>query len=358
MFKTMPSFVQRKLGNTHSFNTMSFNTQWQYNIPFESYIYDHIWTQIIQILCTLVPLLLAVAFLTYAERKIMASMQRRIGPSVWGLFGVLQAFIDGLKLFVKEPSVPSTADQPLYIWAPMLTFIVSQIAWAAIPFGETNVISDLTYGAFYLLAVSSVGVYGILLAGWASNSKYAFLGCCRSVAQMISYELPMGMIILTVSICAGSLNIAHIVSSQYGVWFALALWPQLFIWFICTLAETNRSPFDLPEAEAELVAGYNVEYGAMGFALFFIAEYANMIFMSTQSALFFFGGDSSPITLLPNGCFWLWFKTFIFLFLFVWVRATLPRYRFDMLMRLGWKVFLPYTIAGFLTCAACLYAIY
>ena len=314
---------------------------------------------IIQILCTLVPLLLSVAFLTLAERKIMASMQRRVGPNLWGYCGVLQPILDGAKLFFKEPMLPSTADAPLYIWAPMLTFIVSQIAWAAIPFTPTNVVSDLPLGVFYLLAVSSVGVYGILLAGWSSNSKYAFLGCCRSVAQMISYELPMGMIILTVCLLAGSLSLTEIVNSQSSVSFFWALWPQCLIWFICCLAETNRSPFDLPEAEAELVAGFNVEYSSMGFALFFIAEYANMIFMSTFTAILFFGGSVSPVFWLPDGAFWLFTKTFIFLFLFVWVRATLPRYRYDQLMKLGWKAFLPLTIAGFLTTASfCLFINY
>lgn len=282
----------------------------------------------------------------------MASMQRRIGPSKYGFSGLLQAFLDGLKLFVKEPSVPSSADQPLYIWAPMLTFIVSQIAWVAIPFSETNVISDLPYGAFYLLAVSSVGVYGILIAGWSSNSKYAFLGCCRSVAQMISYELTMGTIVLTVCLLSTDLNLNTIVNDQAYVWYYLPLLPQLCIWFICTLAETNRAPFDLPEAEAELVAGYNVEYGAMGFALFFIAEYANMIFMSALTSLWFFGGSQSPINMLPNGVMWFALKTLFFLFLFVWVRATLPRYRFDLLMIIGWKLFLPLMIAGFLVTAS------
>nr|YP_009746605.1 NADH dehydrogenase subunit 1 [Jenufa perforata]QII41620.1 NADH dehydrogenase subunit 1 [Jenufa perforata] len=327
-----------------------------YNTTFPSFFSSVNLTEtlsiIIQIFCTLVPLLLSVAFLTLAERKIMASMQRRVGPNMWGYCGILQPILDGAKLFFKEPILPSSADTPLYVWAPCLTFIVSQIAWAAIPFTDTNVVSDLPLGAFYLLAVSSVGVYGILLAGWASNSKYAFLGCCRSVAQMISYELPMGMIVLTVCLLAGSLSLTEIVNAQSSVYFFWALWPQCLMWFICCLAETNRSPFDLPEAEAELVAGFNVEYSSMGFALFFIAEYSNMIFMSALSALLFFGGSVSPVFWLPNGAIWFFIKTFIFLFLFVWVRATLPRYRYDILMKLGWKGFLPLTIAGFLVTAA------
>ena len=302
------------------------------------------------ILLTLVPLLLAVAFLTLAERKIMASMQRRLGPSVWGFAGVLQPFWDGLKLLVKEPMLPSNADIPLFIWAPVLTFIVSQIAWAAIPYATDAAIADLNLGIFYLLAVSSLGVYGIMLAGWSSNSKYAFLGCCRSVAQMISYELPMGIIVLTVCLLAGSLNLNAIIQSQKHVWFILPLFPMSIMWFICCLAETNRAPFDLPEAEAERVAGYNVEYSSMSFALFFISEYSNMILMSTITSLLFLGGPLAPTSFLSfvPGSFWRAIKTTIVLFLFVWVRATLPRYRYDQRMRLGWKVFLPLTLAGFL----------
>lgn len=309
---------------------------------------------IVQILSTLVPILLSVAFLTLAERKIMASMQRRVGPNVWGFCGILQPFWDGLKLLVKEPMLPSNADQPLFVWAPMLTFIVSQIAWAAIPFSEAGVVSDLNLGALYLLAVSSLGVYGILLAGWSSNSKYAFLGCCRSVAQMISYELPMGIIVLNVCLLSGSLNLSEIIKCQQSIWFMWPLWPQLIMWFICCLAETNRAPFDLPEAEAELVAGYNVEYSSMGFALFFIAEYANMMLMSTTLAILFLGGTGAPVSFLQiiPGSVWLSLKMTLVLFLFVWVRATLPRYRYDQLMRLGWKVFLPLSLAGFLFTAS------
>jgi len=309
---------------------------------------------LVQIIATILPVLLSVAFMTLAERKIMASMQRRLGPNLWGFCGVLQPFWDGLKLLVKEPMLPSNADQPLFVWAPMLTFITSQIGWVVIPFTSGGAVSDLNLGALYVLAVSSLGVYGILLAGWSSNSKYAFLGCCRSVAQMISYELPMGVIVLTVCLIVGSLNLSEIIESQKNIWFIWPLWPQLVMWFICCLAETNRAPFDLPEAEAELVAGYNVEYSSMGFALFFIAEYANMIFMSTLSSIFFLGGTNAPLQLLewiPGGI-WLSLKVTCFLFLFVWVRATLPRYRYDQLMRLGWKVFLPLTLAGFLFTAS------
>ena len=313
---------------------------------------------LVQIIATILPILLSVAFMTLAERKIMASMQRRLGPNLWGFCGVLQPFWDGLKLLVKEPMLPSNADQPLFVWAPMLTFITSQIGWVVIPFTSGGAVSDLNLGALYVLAVSSLGVYGILLAGWSSNSKYAFLGCCRSVAQMISYELPMGVIVLTVCLIVGSLNLSEIIEAQKSIWFLWPLWPQLVMWFICCLAETNRAPFDLPEAEAELVAGYNVEYSSMGFALFFIAEYANMIFMSTLSSIFFLGGTNAPFQILewiPGGI-WLSLKVTFFLFLFVWVRATLPRYRYDQLMRLGWKVFLPLTLAGFLFTASLMLA--
>jgi len=307
-----------------------------------------------QILCGLVPLRRSVAFLTLAERKIMASMQRRVGPNVWGFAGILQPFWDGLKAFVKEPILPSNADQPLFLWAPMLTFMTSQIGWAAIPYGHTHVLCDLNLGTLYVLTVSSLGVYGILLAGWSSNSKYAFLGCCRSVAQMISYELPMGLILLTICMISGSLNFLTIQEVQNSGWFLFPLLPQALMWFICCLAETNRAPFDLPEAEAELVAGYNVEYAGMSFALFFIAEYANMFMMSILCALLFLGGTQSPTIFrswIPGGL-WLSIKTTALLFGFVWVRATLPRYRYDQLMRLGWKSFLPRSLAGFLFTAA------
>lgn len=306
------------------------------------------------ILLTIVPVLLCVAFLTLAERKIMGAMQRRIGPSVWGFAGLLQPFLDGLKLVVKQPLLPSNSDAPLYVLAPSLTFIVSQIAWAAIPASALYNLCDLPLGAMYILAVSSMGVYGLLLAGWSSNSKYAFLGCLRSVAQMISYELGMSTVVLTVCLVAGSFSLSEIISSQELGWFLFALWPQAILFFICCLAETNRAPFDLSEAEAELVAGYLTEYASAGFALYFIAEYANMILMSALCAIFFLGGQSSPIpgdTILP-GSFWLISKTMFFLFLFVWVRATLPRYRYDQLMRLGWKTIIPLTFGGFLLAAS------
>ena len=305
---------------------------------------------LVQVLATVVPLLLAVAFLTLVERRVMGAMQRRQGPNVWGFGGLLQPFFDGLKLILKEPILPSTADQPLFLWAPVLTFLTSQAAWAALPTSAAGAVSDLNLGTMYFLAIGSLGVYGVLLAGWASNSKYAFLGCCRSVAQMISYELPMGLIVLTAAVMSNSLNWNMLVETQESIWFMVPLWPLALIWFICCLAETNRAPFDLPEAEAELVAGYNVEYSSMGFALFFIGEYANLILMSTVTSLLFLGGTRAPLSLLAflPGPLWLSLKTLLVLFTFIWVRATLPRYRYDMLMNLGWKVFLPLTLAGFL----------
>jgi NADH-quinone oxidoreductase subunit H len=305
---------------------------------------------LVQVLATVVPLLLAVAFLTLVERRVMGAMQRRQGPNVWGFGGLLQPFFDGLKLLLKEPILPSTADQPLFLWAPVLTFLTSQAAWAALPTSPAGAVSDLNLGTMYVLAIGSLGVYGVLLAGWASNSKYAFLGCCRSVAQMISYELPMGLIVLTAAVISNSLNWNVLVETQQSIWFLVPLWPLALIWFICCLAETNRAPFDLPEAEAELVAGYNVEYSSMGFALFFIGEYANLILMSTVTSILFLGGVGAPLAILSflPGSLWLSLKTLLVLFTFIWVRATLPRYRYDMLMNLGWKVFLPLTLAGFL----------
>ena len=304
---------------------------------------------ILKILSIIVPLLLAVAFLTLAERKVMASMQRRKGPNVVGIFGLFQPIADGLKLLVKEPVLPSSANLVIFLFAPVLTFLLSQVAWAVIPFGEGLVLADLNVGLLYIFAISSLGVYGIITAGWSSNSKYAFLGSLRSAAQMVSYEVSLGLILITVLLCVGSLNLTEIVLAQQKVWFAIPLFPLLIMFFISCLAETNRAPFDLPEAEAELVAGYNVEYSSMGFALFFLGEYANMIVMSSLCALFFLGGWLPPFNLaifywIP-GVFWFGIKIVFFLFVFIWVRAAFPRYRYDQLMRLGWKVLLPLSLA-------------
>lgn len=309
------------------------------------------------VLATAVPLLLAVAFLTLCERKIMGAMQRRVGPNVWGFAGLLQPFWDAAKLFLKEPILPSSADQPLFWWAPILAFLTSQAAWAALPTSAAGAVSDLHLGTIYVLAVGSLGVYGVLLAGWASNSKYAFLGCCRSVAQIISYELPLGLVVLTVCVNASSLNWSVLVESQETIWYLWPLWPMALIWGVCCLAETNRAPFDLPEAEAELVAGYNVEYASMGFALFFMAEYANIILMGTYTALLFLGGTAAPVSFLNflPGAFWLALKAALVVFGFVWVRATLPRYRYDQLQSLCWKRFLPLTLAGFVANASIIF---
>jgi NADH-quinone oxidoreductase subunit H len=308
------------------------------------FLWPLIWI-VLQIVVIVVPLLLAVAYLTYAERKVIAAMQLRQGPMVVGPLGLLQPIADGLKLLVKETVIPSGANKVVFLIAPMTTFVLALIGWAVIPFGEGLVISDINVGILYLFAISSLGVYGIIMAGWASNSRYAFLGALRSAAQMVSYEIAIGLIIINVLITAGSLNLSDIVRAQEGLWYFIPHFPMFAIFVASILAETNRHPFDLPEAEAELVAGYNVEYSAMAFALFFLGEYANMILMSAICAVLFLGGwlppfDIAPFTWIP-GPLWLILKICFVLFIFIWARATLPRYRYDQLMRLGWKVFLP-----------------
>jgi NADH-quinone oxidoreductase subunit H len=300
------------------------------------------------IILIVLPLILAVAYLTLAERKVIAAMQLRKGPNVVGPFGLLQPIADALKLLHKEVIIPSRANPILFIVAPILTFSLSMMAWAVIPFGENMVLANINVGILYLFAISSLGVYGIIIAGWASNSKYPFLSALRSAAQMVSYEVSIGFVIVSVLMCVGSLNLSDIVNAQKNHWFALPLLPMFVIFFISALAETNRAPFDLPEAEAELVSGYNVEYSSMPFALFFLGEYANMILMSAIGSILFLGGwlppfDIRPFNLLP-GFVWFAAKISFLLFIFLWVRATLPRYRYDQLMRLGWKVFLPFTL--------------
>ena len=313
---------------------------------FYSFIWPTLWT-VIKIVAIVLPVLLSVAYLTYFERKVIGAMQLRRGPNIVGPFGLLQPMADGLKLFLKETIIPSGANRVVFMIAPMVTFILALVAWAVIPFDEGMVLADINVGILYLFAISSLGVYGILMAGWASNSRYAFLGAIRSAAQMVSYEVSMGLIIITVLLCVGSLNLSDIVMAQKGMWFVFPLFPMAVIFFISTLAETNRHPFDMPEAEAELVAGYNVEYSAMGFALFFLGEYANMILMSAMTSILFLGGWLAPfgLTFIP-GPIWLAVKIAFCLFIFLWVRATFPRYRYDQLMRLGWKVFLPLSLAG------------
>jgi NADH-quinone oxidoreductase subunit H len=313
------------------------------------YVWPVIWI-VIKIVMILVPLLLGVAYLTYAERKVIGAMQLRRGPNVVGPWGLLQPIADGMKLFFKETVIPTGTNRGVFILAPCVTFALALVAWAVIPIGPGIVLADINVGVLYLFAISSLGVYGILMAGWASNSRYAFLGALRSAAQMVSYEVAMGFMIITVLICAGSLNLSEIVSAQKNHWFVLPLFPMAVIFFISTLAETNRHPFDLPEAEAELVAGYNVEYSAMTFALFFLGEYANMILMAAITTVLFLGGwlppaDMAPFNWIP-GPVWFALKMALLLFVFLWVRATFPRYRYDQLMRLGWKVFLPISLAA------------
>ncbi|MCH2548174.1 MAG: NADH-quinone oxidoreductase subunit NuoH [Alphaproteobacteria bacterium] len=304
---------------------------------------------LLKILLIMLPLLGAVAYLTYAERKVIAGMQMRKGPNVVGPFGLLQPLADGLKLFMKETIIPSGASPVVFVLAPMITFALAMVGWAVIPLADGWVIANINVGILYLFAISSLGVYGIIMAGWASNSKYAFLGAIRSAAQMVSYEVSIGFVIVCVLIVVGSLNLNDVVLAQKNGWFIFGpLLPMFVVFYISALAETNRLPFDLPEAEAELVSGYNVEYSSMTFAMFFLGEYANMILMCGMATVLFLGGwlppFSSPWLLMVPGPIWFALKTALMLFGFLWIRATLPRYRYDQLMRLGWKVFLPLSL--------------
>ena len=314
---------------------------------------------VLKIFSFVVPVLVSVALLVYLERKVLGAVQLRKGPNVVGPFGILQSFADVLKLLTKENLLPSSSNKFLFMFAPMLTLILSLIAWAVIPISSTYVIANLNIGILYLFAVSSFGVYGVIIAGWASNSKYPFLGALRSAAQMISYEVSIGFVIITVLICVGSLNLIDIVESQKNIWFAIPLFPMFIIFIISALAETNRLPFDLPEDEATLVAGFFTEYSSISFGLFFLAEYANMILMSSLTVILFLGGwyppiDIFPLNLIP-GLVWFVLKVFLILFIFLWVRATFPRYRYDQLMRLGWKIFLPFTLVWVVITSAFLF---
>ena len=303
---------------------------------------------ILKILAVVIPLLISVAYFTIAERKLMGSIQRRRGPNVIGFLGLLQPLADGLKLFVKETILPSNSNLKMFLLAPVISFVLSLIGWSVIPLTEKVVISDLNLGVLYLFSVSSLSVYGLIMAGWSSNSKYPFLGSLRSAAQMISYEVSIGFIITNVCVCAGSFNLSNIILAQEKVWYIIPLLPMFFLFYISMLAETNRHPFDLPEAEAELVSGYNVEYSAMTFALFFLAEYANMLLMCAFSSILFLGGwlpllNIKLFTYIP-GSFWFSLKILLGVVFFILTRAALPRYRYDQLMHIGWKSFLPLSL--------------
>ena len=307
------------------------------------------WT-VIAILAMIVVLIIAMAYLTYAERKVLSAMQRRQGPMTVGPFGLLQPFADGFKLMSKETIIPSQANKPVFLLAPIILFALALVAWAVIPVNSGWVIANINVGVLYLFAVSSMGVYGVIMAGWASNSRYAFLGGLRSASQMVSYEVSMGLIIVCVLICVGSLNLQDIVMAPRPWWMQVMLFPMLIVFLISILAETNRAPFDLPEGESEITGGFMVEYSAMTFALFFLGEYMNMILMSGMTAILFLGGWLPPFGIHQLdfghnfGVIWFALKVCLVLFFFIWARATLPRFRYDQLMRLGWKVFLPLTL--------------
>lgn len=309
----------------------------------------YVGTIVLHIMIIVMPLLVVVAYLTLAERRVIGWMQLRKGPNVTGWFGLGQPWADALKLMFKEVIIPTGANKALFLLAPMITFVLALIGWAVVPFGEDMVLANINVGVLYLFAVSSLGVYGIIIAGWASNSKYAFLGAIRSAAQMVSYEVSLGLVVITVLLTVGSLNLTDIVLAQKTGWNVFGiLFPMFIVFFISALAETNRHPFDLPEAEAELVAGFNVEYSSMSFALFFLGEYANMVLITGMATILFLGGwlppvDIAPFNLVP-GIIWFALKIAFLLFCFLWIRATFPRYRYDQLMRLGWKVFLPLSL--------------
>jgi NADH-quinone oxidoreductase subunit H len=306
---------------------------------------------LLKIAAIVLPLFLSVAYLTYFERKVIGFMQSRIGPNRVGYFGLLQPIADALKLMFKEIITPTESSRLLFFIAPILTIAPAFAAWAVIPFNAELVLADINAGLLYVLAMTSVAVYGVIIAGWASNSKYAFLGSLRSAAQIVSYEIAMGFTLVGVLMCANSLNLGNIVTGQQGgmgQWYVWPLFPLFIIYFISAVAETNRAPFDVAEGESEIVAGFHVEYSGMAFAVFFLAEYANMILVSMLAALMFLGGWLSPVTFLPDSILWLFAKVAFLLFFFLWFRATFPRYRYDQIMRLGWKVFIPLTLVWIL----------
>ena len=307
-----------------------------------------IFQEVYKILFLLVPVLVSVAMIVWLDRRIWAFVQKRQGPNVVGPFGLLQSLADALKYIFKEIIIPASSNKVIFILAPIVTMTLALIAWAVIPFSETQVLANINVGILYLFAVSSLGVYGIIMGGWASNSKYPFLGSIRSAAQMVSYEVSIGIIIINVLLCVGSLNLNDIVLAQENIWFVIPLFPMFVIFFISALAETNRPPFDLPEAEAELVAGYQTEYSGMMYAMFWLGEYANILLMCALGSILFLGGWLSPIDLYPfnliPGAVWLIFKILLLFILFALVKAIVPRYRYDQLMRLGWKIFLPFSL--------------
>jgi NADH-quinone oxidoreductase subunit H len=323
---------------------------------FFSTILGQIILRALETLAVLVPLLLIVAYSTYAERRILGAMQLRRGPNVVGPFGLWQAFADAIKMIMKETIIPTGANRALFLIAPMLTFSLAMLAWVVVPTGNNLAIANINVGILYLFAISSLGVYGIIIAGWSSNSKYAFLGGLRSAAQMVSYEVSIGFVLVSVLLCVGSLNLNDIVRAQNGLWFCIPLFPMFVVFFISGLAECNRVPFDLPEGESEIVAGFMVEYSSMSYAMFFLGEYANMVLMSGMTSILFLGGWMSPLPFPPftwiPGPIWFILKICLMMFMFFWVRATFPRFRYDQLMRLGWKIFLPLSL-GWMVLTAC-----
>ena len=307
-----------------------------------------VFEEVYKILFLLVPVLVSVAMIVWLDRRVWAFVQKRQGPNVVGPFGLLQSLADALKYIFKEIIIPASSNKIIFILAPIITMTLALIAWAVIPFGEDQVLANINVGILYIFAVSSLGVYGIIMGGWASNSKYPFLGSIRSAAQMVSYEVSIGIIIINVLLCVGSLNLSDIVLAQQNIWFIIPLFPMFVIFFISALAETNRPPFDLPEAEAELVAGYQTEYSGMMYAMFWLGEYANILLMCALGSILFLGGWLSPIDLHPfnliPGAIWLILKILLLFILFALVKAVVPRYRYDQLMRLGWKIFLPFSL--------------
>ena len=311
-------------------------------------LFSVLYNEVYKILLLLIPLLISIALIVWFERRVWGFVQKRRGPNVVGPFGILQTFADALKYIFKEIIIPASADKIVFILAPIVTMTLALVVWAVIPFSEKMIISDINVGILYVFAISSLGVYGIILGGWASNSKYPFLGSLRSAAQMISYEVSIGIIIINVLLCVGSLNLKDIVLAQEKLWFVIPLFPMFVIYFISALAETNRTPFDLPEAESELVAGYQTEYSGMMYAMFWLGEYANILLMCALGSILFLGGWLSPVDIYPfniiPGPFWMIFKILLLFFIFAIIKAVVPRYRYDQLMRLGWKVFLPFSL--------------